>query len=69
MDPRTGRPIQGVLAVVVLAPTGTAGDAIDNVLFVQGVERGRVFLRRHPGVSASMLLPASDGGWTRVEVR
>jgi thiamine biosynthesis lipoprotein len=69
MDPRAGRPVAGVLAVVVLAPTGTAGDAIDNVLFVQGVERGRAFLRRHPGVTASMLLPAAAGGWTRVEVR
>jgi thiamine biosynthesis lipoprotein len=69
MDPRRGRPIRGVLAVVVQAPTGTAGDAIDNVVFVQGAERGRAFLRRHPGVSASMLLPAPAGGWTRVEVR
>ena len=31
----------GVLSVVVLAATGTAGDALDNALFVQGVERGR----------------------------
>jgi thiamine biosynthesis lipoprotein len=66
MDPRTGRPAVGVLGVVVQAPTGTAGDAIDNVLFVQGVERGRAFLRRHPGVEASFLLPAPAGGWTRL---
>ena len=39
MDPRTGRPVQDVLSVAVLARTGTAGDALDNAFFVQGVER------------------------------
>ena len=67
MDPRTGRPVQGVLSVVVQAPTGTAGDAIDNVLFVEGVERSRAFLRRHPAVEATFLLPAAEG-WKRVEI-
>ena len=67
MDPRTGRPVQGVLSVIVTAPTGTAGDAIDNVLFVEGVERSRAFLRRHPGVEATFLLPAAKG-WKRVGV-
>jgi thiamine biosynthesis lipoprotein len=68
MDPRTGRPVRGVLGVVVQAPSGTAGDAIDNILFVQGVERGRAFLRRHPDVEASLLLPGANGGWERVIV-
>jgi thiamine biosynthesis lipoprotein len=68
MDPRTGRPVRGILGVIVQSPTGTAGDAIDNVLFVQGLERGRAFLRRHPGVDASFLLPTPTGGWTRVDV-
>jgi thiamine biosynthesis lipoprotein len=67
MDPRTGRPVEGVLSVIVQAPTGTAGDAIDNVLFVQGVERGRAFLRRHAGVQATFLLPDARG-WKRVDV-
>jgi FAD:protein FMN transferase len=65
MDPRTGRPVQGVLGVVVQAPTGTAADAIDNVLFVQGVDGGRGYLRAHPEVSAVFLLPTTNG-WKRV---
>ena len=40
MDPRTGRPVQGVLSVAVLTATATDGDALDNVLFVQGPEDG-----------------------------
>lgn len=67
MDPRTGHPVQGVLSVVVQAPTGTSGDAIDNVLFVDGVERGRAFLRRHPDVDAVLLVPAGNG-WKRYDL-
>ena len=67
MDPRTGHPVNGVLSVVVQAPTGTSGDAIDNVLFVEGVDRGRAFLRRHPDVDAAFLLPAANG-WKRYDL-
>ena len=67
MDPRTGHPVNGVLGVVVQAPNGTSGDAIDTVLFVEGIERGRVFLRRNPDVDATFLLPAGEG-WKRVDL-
>lgn len=45
-DPRTGWPVQGVLSVAVLTDTGTAGDALDNVFYVLGIERSRNYLRR-----------------------
>lgn len=45
-DPRTGWPVRGVLSVAVLTATGTAGDALDNVFYVLGVERSRNYLRR-----------------------
>jgi len=41
MDPRTGRPIQEVLSVVVLTSSGTAGDALDDAFFVLGLEHSR----------------------------
>jgi thiamine biosynthesis lipoprotein len=66
MDPRSGRPVRGVLGVIVEATTGTSGDAADDVLFVQGVERGRAFLRRHPEIHASFLIPRGSSGWSRV---
>ncbi len=67
MDPRTGHPVGGVLSVVVQASTGTASDAIDNVLFVEGSDRGRVFLRGYRDVAATFLLPAR-GGWKRYDI-
>lgn len=68
MDPRTGRPVQGVLSVAVLAPSGTAGDALDNAFFVQGLERGRAAIERLPGTDVLVFLPAGDSGWRLVRL-
>jgi thiamine biosynthesis lipoprotein len=46
MDPRTGRPVQGMLSVVVLTSTATAGDALDDAFFVLGVEGSRRLIER-----------------------
>jgi basic amino acid/polyamine antiporter, APA family len=63
MDPRTGRPVQGVLTVAVLSATGTAGDALDDAFFVLGPERSRDYLRRLPGTEVFFLIPSGDRGW------
>ena len=68
MDPRTGRPVQGVLSVAVLAATGTAGDALDDALFVQGVERSRAYLRRLPATEAIFFLPEDGRPWKMVRL-
>ena len=66
MDPRTGRPVRGVLSVAVLSASATDGDALDNVLFVQGLERARAFvasLPREPATSVLFFLPTAGTGW------
>ncbi|HVR69968.1 MAG TPA: FAD:protein FMN transferase [Vicinamibacteria bacterium] len=69
MDPRTARPVQGVLGVAVLTSSGTAGDALDNVLFVQGVAEGRATLERWPDTEAYFFLPAPASDWRMIHVR
>ena len=71
MDPRTGRPAQGVLSVAVLAITGTAGDALDDAFFVLGPERSRGYLNRLRATHVFFFLPASDEtrGWSIVRRR
>jgi|SRR5262245_26418394 len=69
MDPRTGRPVQGVLSVAVLAATGTAGDALDDALFVLGPEKSRTYLKRLAGTDAFFFLPAPEHGWKLVRHR
>jgi len=68
MDPRTARPVQGILAVAVLTSTGTAGDALDDALFVQGVERSRAYLQRLPATEAIFFLPADARPWKMVRL-
>ena len=69
MDPRTGKPVQGVLGVAVLAASATAGDALDNAFFVLGPEGSRPYLRRLPGTEAMFFLPAAPPEWTLVRRR
>ena len=69
MDPRTGRPVPGVLGVAVRSDDATTGDALDNALFVLGPQDGRALLRRHPGVEASVFLTAGRGLARRVDLR
>jgi len=66
MDPRTGAPAQGVLTVVVLAPNGTDGDALDDALFVLGPERSGEYLRRLRDTAAIFFVPDPRRGWILV---
>jgi thiamine biosynthesis lipoprotein len=67
MDPRTGRPSPGVLAVVTLADSGTASDAVGTALFVEGPQRGRSLLDRCRGTEAIFFV--SDGkAWKAIHV-
>lgn len=68
MDPRTGRPVQGLLSVAVLTSTGTAGDALDDVFFVQGVEKTRAQMKRLAATEAYFFAPDSRAKWKMVHV-
>ena len=63
MDPRTGRPVQGLLSVAVLTRTGTAGDALDDALFVLGPDRSRRYLETLTDTEALFFLPDDQHGW------
>ena len=64
MDPRTGTPAQGVLSVVVLASSGTEGDALDDAFFVLGPERSWSYMNRLRDTEAYFFLPDPVHGWT-----
>ena len=66
MDPRTGRPVQGVLSVAVITETGTQGDALDDAFFVLGPVGSRNYLQRLEGVEAFFFIPDADKAWTMI---
>jgi thiamine biosynthesis lipoprotein len=63
MDPRSGRPVEGVLSVAVLSPSATAGDALDNAFFVEGVEAARRHVARLPATRAFIFLADGEDGY------
>jgi FAD:protein FMN transferase len=68
MDPRTGLPVQGVLSVAVVTETGTAGDALDNVFYVFGVEKSRKLIKEYPVTEAIFFVPYSSQGWKLIRL-
>ncbi len=46
LDPRTGRPVEPLASVTVVAPTATESDALSTAVYVQGYRDGGEMLRR-----------------------
>lgn len=62
VNPRTGRPVAGMLSVTVVAPTAEEADALSTMLYVLGVEKGKRLLRNHPNSHALWVLPGKTPG-------
>jgi thiamine biosynthesis lipoprotein len=52
IDPRTGKPVDELLAVAVVTDDPTIADALSTALFVLGLEQAKQYCDRHPKVSA-----------------
>lgn len=63
LDPRTGRPIDGMLSVTVFAESAAVSDALSTAFFVLGPEKARVCCEKLPGVGA-ILIPFPAAGRT-----
>jgi thiamine biosynthesis lipoprotein len=59
-DPRTGRPVEGDLAVTVWAPDATTADALSTALLVAGVDGAADVLGRVPDVGALFVSGRTD---------
>jgi thiamine biosynthesis lipoprotein len=52
LDPRTGRPVAGMISVTVVAASAMEADALSTALFVLGPDAGLGLLQSHPGCGA-----------------
>jgi FAD:protein FMN transferase len=59
LDPRTGRPAEGVLSATVIAPTAALADALSTAFFVLGPERSLEYCQNHPKISMVIVVPGS----------
>lgn len=61
LDPRTGRPADGMLAVTVIAPTAMAADAWDTGLFVLGPQEARRIATERSDLDVILIEPGTAG--------
>ena len=54
IDPKTGMPVSGTIAVTIVAPTGTDVDALSTSVFVLGPEKGLKLIGKIPNADASI---------------
>jgi FAD:protein FMN transferase len=71
LDPRTGRPAQGVRSAVVLAESATDSDALSTAFFVGGADGAGELCRQMPGLGAVLVTemrgePGQPSGETEV---
>lgn len=57
VNPTTGRPVENMLAAIVLAPRASEGDALSTAFYVMGFERSRKYLATHQNLIAIFYLP------------
>lgn len=62
LDPRTGRPAEGLLAVTVVASDATTTDAWDTPLYVLGLEAARKKAIERTDIAAILVAPGAGGG-------
>src|SRR5262249_48605149 len=68
MDPRTGRPIEGILGATIVTPSGVEAEALSKAVMILGVERARDLLKGRRDARALLFYNQPDGdlGCTRV---
>jgi len=62
MDPRIGRPIEGLLSATVITQSGVEAEVLSKALMVMGIEKAREFLKTRPHVRAILYYSQADGG-------
>lgn len=60
LDPRTGRPAEGVASATAVAPTAAEADALSTAFFILGLEKTRLYCSKHPDVGAIILVEGAE---------
>lgn len=67
LDPRSGRPAEGLLSVTVVAPGAALADALSTALFVMGPQQALDYCRTRPQIAAVLVCPVRHSGGIEVQ--
>ena len=69
-DPKTGRPVAGMLSTAVLAPLGETTDGLSTSFYVLGPGHSQALLREHANVTVIFYTPGkAKGNYRRAVLR
>jgi thiamine biosynthesis lipoprotein len=66
LDPRRGRPAEGVLSATVLSPSAEVADALATAFFVMGPDAAEAYCAQYPELSALFVMPDKRRGAVRL---
>jgi FAD:protein FMN transferase len=66
LDPRTGRPAEGLYSATVIAPTAAEADALSTAFYVMGPEEVANYCAAHPKIGALLVAPTEREGDVRL---
>ena len=66
LDPRTGRPAEGLYSATVIAPSAAEADALSTAFYVLGPQEVEKYCAAHPEIAAVLVAPAEREGDVQV---
>jgi thiamine biosynthesis lipoprotein len=60
LDPRTGRPAEGMASATAIAATAAEADALATAFYILGIDKTRLYCQSHPEVGAVLLSDGDD---------
>ena len=67
IDPRTGRPVKGVVSVTIVADTATRADALSTGVFVLGLDKGMELIEKLSDVEGVIIYEDSNSDELSIE--
>lgn len=55
LDPRTGRPAEGIYSATVIAPSAAEADALSTAFYVMGIDETAAYCAAHPAIGAILV--------------
>lgn len=67
LDPRSGRPAEGVLSATVIAPSAALADALSTAFYVMGPQESLEYCQDRPEIATVLVCPVRHSGGIEIK--